>query len=173
MDAKKTGNFNDGSGSWKLFPGHRRWSAHAVRLTHLVNSLERRVGSTIVRSQNGISLTEQGRELMPDIRQFLQANASLENRIQGIREKQMETIRIAATPVLPCSGCRRFCTAFTRICPNVDVDLRMVDHALEPYELLQDGKTDVIFASKQIMGPGSGHRFIMNCCTPFCRNPIR
>lgn len=66
-------------------------------LTHLVNSLEREIGfPLIVRSHNGISLTEQGRELMPDIRQFLQANASLENRIQGIREKQMETIRIAA-----------------------------------------------------------------------------
>ena len=69
-------------------------------LTHLVNSLEREIGfPLIVRSHNGISLTEQGRDLMPDIRQFLQANASLENRIQGIREKQTETIRIAA----PCS----------------------------------------------------------------------
>ena len=66
-------------------------------LTHLVNSLEREIGfPLIVRSHNGISLTEQGRDLMPDIRQFLQANASLENRIQGIREKQTETIRIAA-----------------------------------------------------------------------------
>ena len=41
---------------------------------------------------------------------------------------------------------------FKRICPNVDVDLRMVDHALEPFELLQDGKTDVIFASRQNYG---------------------
>ena len=44
-------------------------------LTHLVNSLEREIGfPLIVRSHNGISLTEQGRELMPDIRQFLQAS---------------------------------------------------------------------------------------------------
>ena len=54
-------------------------------LTHLVNSLEREIGfPLIVRSHNGISLTEQGRDLMPDIRQFLQANAILENRIQVI-----------------------------------------------------------------------------------------
>ena len=38
---------------------------------------------------------------------------------------------------------------FRRLCPKVDVDLRMVDHALEPFELLQSGKTDVIFASRQ------------------------
>lgn len=122
-------------------------------LTHLVNSLEREIGfPLIVRSHNGISLTEQGRELMPDIRQFLQANASLENRIQGIREKQMETIRIAAYASIAMFWMPEILYRFRRICPNVDVDLRMVDHALEPYELLQDGKTDVIFASKQNYG---------------------
>ena len=66
-------------------------------LTHLVNSLEREIGfPLIIRSHNGIALTEEGRELMPAIRQFLQANANLENQIQTITEKQTETIRIAA-----------------------------------------------------------------------------
>ena len=122
-------------------------------LTHLVNSLEREIGfPPIVRSHNGISLTEQGRDLMPDIRQFLQANASLENRIQGIREKQTETIRIAAYASIAMFWMPEILYRFRRICPNVDVDLRMVDHALEPFELLQDGKTDVIFASRQNYG---------------------
>ena len=122
-------------------------------LTHLVNSLEREIGfPLIVRSHNGISLTEQGRDLMPDIRQFLLANASLENRIQGIREKQTETIRIAAYASIAMFWMPEILYRFRRICPNVDVDLRMVDHALEPFELLQDGKTDVIFASRQNYG---------------------
>ena len=122
-------------------------------LTHLVNSLEREIGfPLIVRSHNGISRTEQGRDLMPDIRQFLQANASLENRIQGIREKQTETIRIAAYASIAMFWMPEILYRFRRICPNVDVDLRMVDHALEPFELLQDGKTDVIFASRQNYG---------------------
>ena len=122
-------------------------------LTHLVNSLEREIGfPLIVRSHNGVSLTEQGRALMPDIRQFLQANASLENRIQGIREKQTETIRIAAYASIAMFWMPEILYRFRRICPNVDVDLRMVDHALEPFELLQDGKTDVIFASRQNYG---------------------
>ena len=122
-------------------------------LTHLVNSLEREIGfPLIVRSHNGISLTEQGRDLMPDIRQFLQANASLENRIQGIREKQTETTRIAAYASIAMFWMPEILYRFRRICPNVDVDLRMVDHALEPFELLQDGKTDVIFASRQNYG---------------------
>ena len=36
-------------------------------LTHLVNSLEREIGfPLIMRSHNGVSLTEQGKELVPD-----------------------------------------------------------------------------------------------------------
>lgn len=38
---------------------------------------------------------------------------------------------------------------FRRVCPETDVDLRMVDHELEPFELLEEGRTDVIFAARQ------------------------
>ena len=38
---------------------------------------------------------------------------------------------------------------FRRVCPDIDVDLRMVDHELEPFELLEEGRTDVIFAARQ------------------------
>ncbi len=82
-------------------------------LTHLVNSLEREIGfPLIIRSHNGISLTEQGKELVPAIRQFLQANANLENQIQTITRQQTETIRIAAYASMACSGCRKYCTVF-------------------------------------------------------------
>ena len=119
-------------------------------LTHLVNSLEREIGfALIIRSHNGISLTEQGKELVPAIRQFLQANASLENRIQAMAKQQGETIRIAAYASMAMFWMPEILYRFRRICPKVDVDLRMVDHALEPFELLQEGKTDVIFASRQ------------------------
>jgi len=119
-------------------------------LTHLVNSLEREIGfPLIMRSHNGVSLTEQGKELVPDIRQFLQANASLENRIQAMARQQGETIRIAAYASMAMFWLPEILYRFRRICPKVDVDLRMVDHALEPFELLQEGKTDVIFASRQ------------------------
>lgn len=119
-------------------------------LTHLVNSLEREIGfPLIMRSHNGVSLTEQGKELVPAIRRFLQANASLENRIQAMAKQQGETIRIAAYASMAMFWLPEILYRFRRICPKVDVDLRMVDHALEPFELLQEGKTDVIFASRQ------------------------
>jgi len=86
---------------------------------------------------------------MPAIRQFLQANANLENQIQTITRQQTETIRIAAYASMAMFWMPEILYRFRRICPKVDVDLRMVDNALEPFELLQEGKTDVIFASRQ------------------------
>ena len=119
-------------------------------LTHLVNSLEREIGFPLIkRSHKGIALTEQGEALMPAIREFLQANSNLENKIQTITERQAETIRIAAYASIAMHWMPEILYRFRRLCPNVDVDLRMVDNALEPFELLRDGKADVIFASRQ------------------------
>ena len=119
-------------------------------LTHLVNSLEREIGLPLIkRSHNGISLTRQGEALMPAIREYLKANTNLQNKIQAITEQQTETIRIAAYASIAMHWIPEILYRFRRICPKVDVDLRMVDNALEPFELLQDGKTDVIFASRQ------------------------
>ena len=43
-------------------------------LTHLVDSLEREIGLTLVRrDHSGIALTEEGEALMPAIREFLDA----------------------------------------------------------------------------------------------------
>ena len=53
---------------------------------------------------------------------------------------------------------------FRRVCPNIDVDLRMVDNALEPFELLEKGRTDVIFAAKQ---PGYSCDW-----TPLCQDAM-
>ena len=66
-------------------------------LTHLVDSLEREIGLTLVqRDHSGIALTEEGNALMPAIREFLRANARLENQISAITEKSAQTIRVAA-----------------------------------------------------------------------------
>lgn len=119
-------------------------------LTHMMDALEKEVGFPLLqRSHNGIQLTEQGVQLMPAIREFLRANANLENQIQQIAEQKEETIRIAAYASIAMHWMPELLYRFKRVCPNVKVDLRMVDHALEPFELLESGQTDVIFASRQ------------------------
>ncbi|MBQ3191949.1 MAG: LysR family transcriptional regulator [Oscillospiraceae bacterium] len=119
-------------------------------LTHMMDALEREVGFPLLRrSHSGIALTEEGKRLMPAIREFLQANANLENQIRTIAESQTEVIRIAAYASIAMHWMPEILYRFRRLCPEVNVDLRMVDHALEPFELLESGQTDVIFASRQ------------------------
>ncbi len=119
-------------------------------LTHLVDSLERDIGLTLVRrDHNGITLTKEGETLVPSIREFLRANAKLENQIAAITDKKRDTIRVAAYASIAMHWMPEILYRFRRVCPNIDVDLRMVDNALEPFELLEKGRTDVIFAAKQ------------------------
>ncbi len=119
-------------------------------LTHMMDALEREVGfSLLQRDHNGIQLSPQGRQLMPAIREFLQANANLENQINAISEQKKEVIRIAAYASIAMHWMPEILYRFRRVCPNIDVDLRMVDHELEPFELLEKGRTDVIFAARQ------------------------
>ena len=119
-------------------------------LTHMMDALEREIGFPLLqRSHNGIQLTEQGAQLMPAIREFLRANANLESQIKAIAEQKNEVIRIAAYASIAMHWMPEILYRFRRLCPEIHVDLRMVDHALEPYELLEKGQTDVIFASRQ------------------------
>lgn len=119
-------------------------------LTHMMDSLEREIGFPLLkRNHSGIQLTEQGAQLMPAIREFLQAHANLENQIRAISEQKGEVIRIAAYASIAMHWMPEILYRFRRLCPDVRVDLRMVDHALEPFELLERGETDVIFASRQ------------------------
>ena len=119
-------------------------------LTHLVDSLEREIGLTLVRrDHSGISLTKDGEALMPSIREFLRANARLENQIAAITETSAETIRVAAYASIAMRWMPEILYRFRRVCPDVDVDLRTVDHELEPFELLEAWRTDVIFGAKQ------------------------
>ena len=119
-------------------------------LTHMMDALEREIGLPLLRrTHSGIQLTEYGTKLMPEIRAFLRANANLENQIAALKEQAKTTIRIAAYASVAMHWMPEILYRFRRLCPDVDVDLRMVDHALEPFELLDAGKTDVIFASSQ------------------------
>ena len=119
-------------------------------LTHLVDSLEREIGLTLVqRDHSGIALTEEGNALMPAIREFLRANARLENQISAITEKSAQTIRVAAYASIAMRWMPEILYRFRRVCPHIDVDLRTVDHELEPFELLEAWRTDVIFAARQ------------------------
>ena len=119
-------------------------------LTHMMNSLEKEVGFTLLeRGRSGVRLTEECERIAPAVREFLQANARLDSVIEQVASSRTEIIRVSAYASIAMHWMPEILYRFRRVCPNIDVDLRMVDNAIEPFELLEKWETDVIFAARQ------------------------
>ena len=122
-------------------------------LTHMMNSLEKEVGFTLLeRGRNGVRLTEEGERIAPAVREFLQANARLDSVIEQVASSRTEIIRVSAYASIAMHWLPGIIQRFREECPDVDVDIRMADHVDVPYELLAQGKMDAILVSPQDEG---------------------
>ena len=122
-------------------------------LTHMMNSLEKEVGFTLLeRGRSGVRLTEEGERIAPAVREFLQANARLDSMIEQVASSRTEIIRVSAYASIAMHWLPGIIQRFREECPDVDVDIRMADHVDVPYELLAQGKMDAILVSPQDEG---------------------
>ena len=122
-------------------------------LTHMMNSLEREVGFTLLeRGRGGVRLTKDGERVAPAIREFLQANARLDSTIAQVASSRSEVIRVSAFASMAMHWLPSIIRRFREERPDVDVDIRMADHVDVPYELLAQGKMDAILVSPQDEG---------------------
>ena len=122
-------------------------------LTHMMNSLEKEVGFTLLeRGRSGVRLTEEGERIAPAMREFLQANARLDSVIEQVASSRTEIIRVSAYASIAMHWLPGIIQRFREECPDVDVDIRMADHVDVPYELLAQGKMDAILVSPQDEG---------------------
>lgn len=122
-------------------------------LTHMMNSLEKEVGFTLLeRGRSGVRLTEEGELIAPAVREFLQANARLDSVIEQVASSRTEIIRVSAYASIAMHWLPGIIQRFREECPDVDVDIRMADHVDVPYELLAQGKMDAILVSPQDEG---------------------
>ncbi len=122
-------------------------------LTHMMNSLEKEVGFTLLeRGRSGVRLTEEGERISPSVREFLQANARLDSVIEQVASSRTEIIRVSAYASIAMHWLPGIIQRFREECPDVDVDIRMADHVDVPYELLAQGKMDAILVSPQDEG---------------------
>ena len=122
-------------------------------LTHMMNSLEKEVGFTLLeRGRSGVRLTEEGERIAPAVREFLQANARLDSVIEQVASSRTEIIRVSAYASIAMHWLPEIIQRFREECPDVDVDIRMADHVDVPYELLAQGKMDAILVSPQDEG---------------------
>lgn len=122
-------------------------------LTHMMNSLEKEVGFTLLeRGRSGVRLTEEGERIAPAVREFLQANARLDSVIEQVASSRTEIIRVSAYASIAMHWLPGIIQRFREECPDVDVDIRMADHVDVPYKLLAQGKMDAILVSPQDEG---------------------
>ena len=122
-------------------------------LTHMMNSLEKEVGFTLLeRGRSGVRLTEEGERIAPAVREFLQANARLDSVIEQVASSRTEIIRVSAYASIAMHWLPGIIQRFREECPDVDVDIRMADHVDVHYELLAQGKMDAILVSPQDEG---------------------
>ena len=122
-------------------------------LTHMMNSLEKEVGFTLLeRGRSGVRLTEEGERIAPAVREFLQANARLDSVIEQVASSRTEIIRVSAYASIAMHWLPGIIQRFREECPDVDVDIRMAAHVDVPYELLAQGKMDAILVSPQDEG---------------------
>lgn len=122
-------------------------------LTHMMNSLEKEVGFTLLeRGRSGVRLTEEGERIAPAVREFLQANARLDSVIEQVASSRTEIIRVSAYASIAMHWLPGIIQRFREECLDVDVDIRMADHVDVPYELLAQGKMDAILVSPQDEG---------------------
>lgn len=122
-------------------------------LTHMMNSLEKEVGFTLLeRGRSGVRLTEEGERIAPAVREFLQANARLDSVIEQVASSRTEIIRVSAYASIAMHWLPGIIQRFREECPDVDVDIRMADHVDVPYELLAQGKMNAILVSPQDEG---------------------
>ena len=122
-------------------------------LTHMMNSLEKEVGFTLLeRGRSGVRLTEEGERIAPAVREFLQANARLDSVIEQVASSRTEISRVSAYASIAMHWLPGIIQRFREECPDVDVDIRMADHVDVPYELLAQGKMDAILVSPQDEG---------------------
>ena len=122
-------------------------------LTHMMNSLEKEVGFTLLeRGRSGVRLTEEGERIAPAVREFLQANARLDSVIEQVASSRTEIIPVSAYASIAMHWLPGIIQRFREECPDVDVDIRMADHVDVPYELLAQGKMDAILVSPQDEG---------------------
>lgn len=142
-------------------------------LTHLINGLEREIGMKLIqRDHSGISLTEDGEALLPAIREYLSATAKLENQIEAITQKRTAVIRIAAYASLAMHWMPEILYRFRRVCPETDVDLRMVDNELEPLNYWRRGAQTSSLPRGRAISTATGRRSTTTRCTPSCRRII-
>lgn len=125
--------------------------------SHMMTSLEGELGVKIFnRSRNGVSLTNEGKLLLPRFEAFLAAEGEILDTCARLGKKMNHTLRIGAYSSIMRNYLSKILSSFRKKFPNIDLFVNVVDN-LEGY--IEEGKADIIFADEGFLAGNCGGVF--------------
>lgn len=122
-------------------------------LTHMMNSLERELGFTIIqRGHYGVRPTKEGERILPKIRRLLSLERDLRESIDRIRRGDDGKLRIGAYSSMALHWLPSIVQLFRREHPGVTVEISQ-GSVSDLYEGLERDRFDLIFASRTTRYP--------------------
>lgn len=118
-------------------------------LTHMMNRLEKEIGLNLLhRNKSGVSLTSDGQELLPLIKDFTEKSLALENAINNLKKGNDKVLRIAAYASITNHWLPKIISNFKKDFPNVNFELR-VGNFDEIFQAIANNEVDFGFTSLQ------------------------
>ena len=117
-------------------------------LTHMMNRLEKEIGITLLqRTKSGVTLTPDGKKILPLIRSFSEQGLKLEKAIRNLTENNDTVIRIASYASITNHWLPVIISNFQKDFPKVRFELHVGNHD-EICRLVSDDEIDLGFTSK-------------------------
>ncbi len=119
-------------------------------ITSMMKSMEREIGFPLLkRSNKGIQLTHEGREVLPLIRELVKVNNLLNQRYDMLRGIETGHIRVGVFPTVASAWMPKIISRFEKKYPHIEIELLEENsiHRLEDW--LTNGYIDIAFISRQ------------------------
>ena len=119
-------------------------------ITHMMKSMEREIGFPLLkRSNKGIQLTSEGREVLPLIRELVAANDRLNKHYDMLRGVETGSVRVGTFPTVGGAWLPRIIAQFEKKYPQIQIDVLEENSIHKIEDWLTGGRIDVAFFARQ------------------------
>lgn len=110
---------------------------------YIVQSLEEKLGIKLFyRKYGGVTLTNEGREILPWLKQLKNSEVALYNKAKELQNLQSGTIRVAAFNSVSVLWLPGIIEQFQKIYPQIKIEIVMYEDDADGREMLRDGRAD-------------------------------
>jgi len=144
-------------------------------ISHMIMKMENEFGyKLIIRDRRGARLTENGKLLLPHIRNLLNCNNALEQEISNIKNIESGVVRVASFYSVTAYWLPKIITTFNQLYPNIKI-IVLQSGDMEIKHWIKNGDVDLAFASKGFVDDFDSfiplHNSPLVCVTPIGYKP--